>query len=161
MGKELEKILEARNIEAQKRSIKQEKFRAQSVMVGKVGAGATEMSLRGVDGSYLFIVLHPSEVIELIHQTAANIGCTVAITPREDFASYRAWPNSSEITGETNGHSPHAKLANGFEKIGIAAPTTSNNSVTAHKENESTKKVMAASKPPNANRAKRSRKTPE
>jgi hypothetical protein len=158
LSKELEKALEARNLAAQKRSFKQEKFRAQSVMVGKVGAGATEMSLRGMDGGYLFIVLHPPEVIELIHQLAANTGCTVNITPRKDFASYRAWPNSSQAEEGGSGHSPHAEFTAGFEKIGLRSAVTNNNSATIRKENESTKETMAASKPSNTSRAKRSGK---
>lgn len=119
MSKELEKILEARNIAAQKRSVKQEKFRAQSIMVGKVGSGATEVSLRGLDGSYLFIVLHPTEIVELLHQLAANTGCTVDITPREDFASYRSWPNSTQGKNNTGVFTPHADFTPGFEKIGL------------------------------------------
>lgn len=124
MNKKLEEILEARNLAAQKRSFKQEKFRAQSIMVGKVGAGATEVSLRGIDGAYLFIVLHPTEVIELLHQLAANTGCVLDISPRQDFASYRMWldPNQDKEEPSTP-FAPHAKLVSGHDKVGTGDPT--------------------------------------
>jgi len=152
MGKEIEKILEARNIAAQKRSFKQEKFRAQSIMVGKVGSGTTEISLRGLDGSYLFIVLHPTEIIELLHQLAANTGCTVDITPREDFASYRSWPNSTQEKNNTGAFVPHATFTAGFEKIGLSDTVSDRD--TKAKEHDRAEEIMAANKSANKGRIK-------
>jgi hypothetical protein len=120
MKKELEKALEARNLDTHKRSFKQEKFRAQSIMVGKVGHGTTEIALRGLAGDYLFIVLHPAEVVELMHQIAANTGCTIKVAPREDFASYRKWSSPTEGgNGESSGIAPHPEIIAGFQNKGV------------------------------------------
>jgi hypothetical protein len=35
--------------------------------------------------------MQPVEVIELIHQLAANVGCHLQLTPRRDFAAWRDW----------------------------------------------------------------------
>jgi hypothetical protein len=35
--------------------------------------------------------MQPVEVIELIHQLAANVGCHLQLVPRKDFSSWRDW----------------------------------------------------------------------
>jgi hypothetical protein len=65
--------------------------RARSVTVGTCFGGTTELMMRGNDGSVLWTPMQPVEVIELIHQLAANVGCHIALKPREDFASWREW----------------------------------------------------------------------
>jgi hypothetical protein len=61
------------------------------------GSGTTELTMRGVDGTFLWNVYPPTQVIEFIHQLAASIGCNIQIQPREDFSSYREWnPVSDE-----------------------------------------------------------------
>lgn len=65
--------------------------RARSVTVGTCFGGTTELMMRGMNGSVLWAALQPVEVIELIHQLAANVGCHLALKPREDFASWRQW----------------------------------------------------------------------
>tara|TARA_R110000765_G_scaffold62909_1_gene122274 strand:+ start:129 stop:599 length:471 start_codon:yes stop_codon:yes gene_type:complete len=155
MSKELEKILAARALATQKQSFEQEKFRAQSIMVGRVGAGTTEVSLRGLDGDYLFILLHPTEVIELLHQLAANTGCTLDIRPRQDFASFREWPNSNQDEEKlSTSFPPHPKLVSDYNTIGSGDPTAGS-SHTVRKKNESSKETMAVSKPKNTRRAER------
>lgn len=65
--------------------------RARSITVGTCFGGTTELMMRGNDGSVLWCPMQPVEIIELIHQLAANVGCHVALKPREDFASWRQW----------------------------------------------------------------------
>lgn len=69
--------------------------RARSVTVGTAFNGVTEVVLRG-DGKYLFAILQPTEVVELIHQLAANVGCHLQLAPRRDFASWRQWKTTEE-----------------------------------------------------------------
>jgi hypothetical protein len=63
--------------------------RARSVTVGTAFGGTTEVSLRGNDGKTLWCLLQPVEVIELIHQLAANVGCHINLQPRRDFSRNR------------------------------------------------------------------------
>ena len=65
--------------------------RARSVTVGTCFGGTTELMMRGNDGSVLWTPMQPVEVIELIHQLAANVGCHIHLQPRNDFASWRHW----------------------------------------------------------------------
>jgi hypothetical protein len=99
--------------------IQQSKFRAHSMTIGKCGSNSTEITLRGTDGSYLFNIYHPAEVIELIHQMAANIGCHINIKPRSDFATYREW---REVSGEEqqhlNGWAPFPMQSNDSAAVG-------------------------------------------
>lgn len=76
--------------------------RARSVTVGTAFNGVTEVVVRG-DGKYLFAILQPVEVIELIHQLAANVGCHINLQPRKDFASWRNWKYTEEELAQYNG----------------------------------------------------------
>lgn len=64
--------------------------RARSITVGTSFNGTIEISMR-TDGKYLWAVFQPVEVIELIHQLAASVGCHIHIQPRKDFSSWRKW----------------------------------------------------------------------
>lgn len=101
--KEIQKLVDANHLEVQKRAFGQEKFRAQSITIGKAGFGPTEIILRASDGEYLFYILQPVEVIEILEQLAANVGCTVQIEPRKDFASYREWAGEEKKPAPTIG----------------------------------------------------------
>jgi hypothetical protein len=70
--------------------------RASSVTVGTAFGGTSEIGMRRPDGTVTFALLQPVEVIELIHQLAANVGCHIHIQPRKDFSSWRAWKHSEE-----------------------------------------------------------------
>ena len=70
--------------------------RARSVTVGTAFGGTTEVMLRGNDGNILWAILQPVEVIELIHQLAANVGCHIQVQPRADFGSWRQWNYTEE-----------------------------------------------------------------
>ena len=59
--------------------------RARSVTVGTAFGGVTELTMRANDGKTVFAIMQPVETIELIHQLAGNVGCHLALKPREDF----------------------------------------------------------------------------
>lgn len=72
-------------------TLKAELNRARSINVGNAFGGVTEIGLRSAGGTYLWCLLQPTEVTELIHQLSANIGCHIHLQPRKDFASWRIW----------------------------------------------------------------------
>jgi hypothetical protein len=80
--------------------------RARSVTVGTAFGGTIELSMRSSDGTHVWCILQPVEAIELIHQLAANVGCHIAIKPREDFSSWRGWKVSDEERSPLNGQPP-------------------------------------------------------
>ena len=98
---EIDKEINRRAKIRQLKSMSQEEHRAQSITVRTAGGGSTEITLRGTDGSYLWNVYQPVEVIELINQLSANIGCHIQIQPRKDFSSWRQW---NELTDEDRLH---------------------------------------------------------
>jgi hypothetical protein len=71
-------------------------LRARSVTVGTAFGGVTELIMRRGDNSFTFAIMQPVEVVELIHQLAANIGCHMQLVPRKDFASWRDWKLTEE-----------------------------------------------------------------
>ncbi len=73
------------------RNYKSNLTRGRALTVGTAFGGTTEISMRGDGDAYLWILLQPVEVTELIHQLAGNIGCHINIKPRDDFASWRNW----------------------------------------------------------------------
>lgn len=89
--------------------------RARSVTVGTAFGGTTEISMRANDGSNLWCIMQPVEVIELIHQLAANVGCHIHLQPRRDFSSWRDWKYTEEELAHYRGiqplpgvgHAPH------------------------------------------------------
>jgi hypothetical protein len=91
--------------------------RARSVIVGTAFGGVSEISMRRMDGTVTFALLQPVEMVELIHQMAASIGCHINLQPRDDFSSWRQWKHSKEElahyrNGEKSpglGHPPHMK----------------------------------------------------
>ena len=70
--------------------------RARSFTVGTAFGGTTELGMRANNGTYLWAIMQPVEVIELINQLAANIGCHIHLQPRRDFASWRDWKYTEE-----------------------------------------------------------------
>ena len=77
--------------------------RARSITVGTSFGGTSEIMMRTDGGRHLWCVMQPVEVIELIHQLAANVGCNAQITPRKDFASWRDWRVSEAEKKHLNG----------------------------------------------------------
>ena len=93
--------------------------RARSVTVGTSFGGTTEVSMRGPGAGFLFCIMQPVEVIELIHQLAANVGCHINIKPREDFGSWREWRVSEAEKKHLNGHPPFPSDMTLAQFIGI------------------------------------------
>ena len=81
--------------------------RARSVSVGTAFGGVTEISMRCNDGRTVWAIMQPVEVLELIHQLAANVGCHINVQPRDDFSSWRSWRVTEEEKKHLNGHPPH------------------------------------------------------
>lgn len=92
--------------------------RAMSITVGTAFGGTTEISMRGDAGQSVWCIMQPVEVIELIHQLAANVGCHIALKPRKDFASWRDWRVSEEEQLKMNGWAPFVNDMAPFMQIG-------------------------------------------
>lgn len=92
--------------------------RARSVTIGTCFGGTTEIMMRGNDGSVLWAPMQPVEVIELIHQLAANVGCHIALAPRKDFSSWREWRVSEAEKKHLHGHPPFVNDMAVFQRLG-------------------------------------------
>ena len=146
--KDLEKTLARKMKERQIKSLEQEDYRAQSLTVGSSGGGVTEITMRGVTNGFLWCIYQPVEVVELINQLAASIGCHIHIQPRNDFASWRQWNNiSDEERLHLNGFPPFADRTglNNRAGTGITQETKlklQNDTNVKEKENVATKKAV-------------------
>jgi hypothetical protein len=90
--------------------------RARSVTVGTAFGGTIELMMRKHDGNVVWATLQPVEVIELLHQLSAGVGCQLYLHPREDFASWRDWKTETpEEIRHLNGHPPFASDINPHE----------------------------------------------
>jgi len=115
--KELEKKLHESARKHQADSTKANKTRAQSITVGTAGGGTVEIIMRSAAGKFLWNTYQPVEVMELINQLSAAIGCHIQIVPRQDFGAWRSWKMSPEELEHARGmqpfqgvgHSPHPK----------------------------------------------------
>jgi hypothetical protein len=94
--------------------------RARSITVGTSFGGTSEIMMRTDGGRHLWCVMQPVEVIELIHQLAANVGCNAQITPRKDFASWRDWRVSEAEKKHLNGHPPFVNDMAMFQQLGAS-----------------------------------------
>ena len=98
--KEQQKAIDAKRFETDQ---EEAHHRARGVTVGTAFGGSTEIAMRGVGAQFLFAILQPVEVVELINQLSANIGCHIHIMPRQDFASWRDWKVSPEELAHARG----------------------------------------------------------
>lgn len=94
--------------------------RSRSITVGTSFGGTTEISMRGNGDRFLYCIMQPVEVVELVHQLAANIGCHIAIKPREDFSSWREWRVPEAEKQHLNGHAPFVNDMAVFQRLGAA-----------------------------------------
>jgi hypothetical protein len=94
--------------------------RARSVTVGTAFGGTTEIMMRGDGGRHMWCIMQPVEVTELIHQLAANIGCHIAVKPRDDFASWREWRVSEAEKKHLNEHAPFPNDMAVFQQLGAS-----------------------------------------
>ena len=96
--------------------------RARSITVGTTFGGTTEIGMRCNDGRFVWSVMQPVEVIELIHQLAANVGCHINLAPRRDFSSWRDWRVSEEERLHLNGHPPFPNDMAPYNQVGANLP---------------------------------------
>lgn len=92
--------------------------RARAITVGTSFGGTTELMMRGNDGAVLWCPMQPVEVVELIHQLAANVGCHIALKPRDDFSSWREWRISEAEKNHLNGFPPFVNDMAVFQRLG-------------------------------------------
>lgn len=111
------------NAEQMLLSSKSNASRSRSVTVGTAFGGVTEISMRGDGGQALWCLMQPVEVIELIHQLAANVGCHINLQPRNDFSSWRGWNVTEQALLHGNGHAPVTDDFDTGMKVGLSAPT--------------------------------------
>ena len=130
--------------------------RARSVTVGTAFGGTTEVSLRGNDGKTLWCLLQPVEVIELIHQLAANVGCHINLQPRKDFSSWRDWRVSEEEKLHLAGHPPFVNDMAPHNNVGANLPPPDQQ--PGMKFNRSNEHVVATKKTVNRRNTKRASK---
>lgn len=94
--------------------------RARSITVGTAFGGTSEIMMRGDGGRHLWCAMQPCEVVELINQLAANVGCNVVLKPRNDFASWRDWRVSDSEKKHLNGHVPFVNDMAVFQQLGAS-----------------------------------------
>jgi hypothetical protein len=150
-----------------KKKLQQQHFeeaqtRARSVTVGTAFGGTTELIMRRGDGSFTFAIMQPVEVIELIHQLAANIGCHLQLVPRKDFGSWRDWKYTEAELAHYRGvqflpgvgHPPHSNDMAPHMLVGANLPHPEQQSGMPLKE-ELDDETMAIEAPKQRRRAKR------
>ena len=117
---EVQRIEKIRQLEAELDLENREsnRNRSRSIMVGTSFGGTTEISMRGNGEKFLYCQMQPAEVLELIHQLAANVGCHIAIKPREDFGSWREWRVPESEKKHLNGHAPFVNDMAVFQRLG-------------------------------------------
>jgi hypothetical protein len=94
--------------------------RARSVTVGTAFGGTTELMMRSDGGRHIWCLMQPVEVIELIHQLSANVGCHIQLKPRDDFSSWREWRVSEAEKKHLSGHAPFVNDMAVFHQLGAA-----------------------------------------
>lgn len=101
------------------RNLKSNASRARAITVGTAFGGTTEISIRGDGGDTLWCLMQPVEVIELINQLSANIGCHIHIQPRKDFSSWREWNLTEAEKLHYKGHVPFVNDMSPFYQVGV------------------------------------------
>lgn len=146
--KDFKKELEARNKQRHLESLDANKDRAHSISIGHSSGGTTEINMRTNSGKFIWNVYQPVEVVEILYQLAASIGCHIDIQPRNDFASWRQWKKPTEEEHKhLNGHAPFAKYVENDRKKGMLGhekqnPSPEQTHEVQEKENVATKKAV-------------------
>lgn len=119
---QVERIKKFQNLQAKMdvENLESNYNRARSITVGTSFGGTSEIMMRADGGRHLWCVMQPVEVIELIHQLAANVGCNAQLTPRKDFASWRDWRVSEAEKKHLNGHAPFVNDMAVFQRLGAS-----------------------------------------
>jgi hypothetical protein len=92
--------------------------KARSISIGTAFGGTSEIMLRADGGRHIWCVMQPVEVVELIHQLAANIGYNLKIKPRNDFSSWRDWRITAEDRLHYGNHAPFVNDMAPFHQLG-------------------------------------------
>ena len=87
---ELRKKIHQMHEENEYNSLLQNRNRARSITVGTCFGGIVEVSMRGDFGS-MHTPLHPVEAVEFLEQLAAACGLEIAMRPKQNFSTWRAW----------------------------------------------------------------------
>lgn len=144
-------------------ALSEQAVRARSITVGTAFGGTSEITVRRHDGTVVFALLQPVEVVELIHQMAASVGCYVHLQPRKDFASWRNWKHTDEELshfrgpGNTHGsgHPPHVKIAGDEKDYKTALPPPDQQPGLALPPPKDSNETVATEKPSKRRRVKR------
>jgi len=158
MKKQFQKRIQEIDAEFQARNRENELNRARSVTVGTAFGGTTELMMRG-NNNFMWATMQPVEVVELINQLAAGIGCHIAIKPRNDFASWREWQLDAPWNVSGNGWPPFADEITPHANRGAVLPPPEQQPGMIKSKIRSTENVMAIEKPKNRRSVKRSAKT--
>lgn len=133
--------------------------RTRSMTVGTAFGGVTEISMRSNSGETFWCLMQPVEVIELIHQLAANVGCRINLQPRNDFSSWRGWNVTEQALLHGNGHAPVTDDFDAGMKVGLSAPTAlPETDLNLEIPNRSNEHVVATKKTVNKRNTKRAAK---
>jgi hypothetical protein len=116
LAKKRQEIIQLQELESYESNLS----RARSINVGTAFGGTTEIMMRGDGGRHMWCVMQPVEVTELIHQLAANIGCHIAVKPRDDFASWREWRVSEAEKKHLNSNAPFPNDMSVFQQLGAS-----------------------------------------
>ena len=157
MSKSVEKQFKELNEKMMLQNRENEFNRARSVTVGTAFGGTVEVMMRGNIG-FLWATMQPVEVVELINQLAAGIGCHIAIKPRNDFSSWREWKLDAPWNVAGNGWPPFADELAPHAKRGAELPPPEQQPGMIKPEYRSKENVMATEKPKNRRISKRSAK---
>jgi hypothetical protein len=111
--------------------------------------------------------MQPVEVVELIHQLSANVGCHLQLIPRQDFASWRDWKVSEEQLEHTRGiqatqglgFAPFVNDMAPHAQVGANLPSPEEQAGLPNNLNVPEKKNVATKKAINKRTTKRSRAT--
>tara|TARA_Y100000385_G_scaffold238032_1_gene252862 strand:- start:102 stop:641 length:540 start_codon:yes stop_codon:yes gene_type:complete len=143
--------------------------RARGFTIGTAFGGTTEISMRGNAGQNLFCLLQPVEVIELIHQLSANVGCHLKLLPRKDFSSWRDWQLTEEELAHYRGnqalpgvgHPPHSNDMAVHHDVGggVLPATEVQAGVPLQIKEKEKENAVAIKKTVNKRSTKRSRKS--
>lgn len=157
MKKQFQKRIQEIDAEFQARNRENELNRARSVTVGTAFGGTVEIMMRG-NNNFMWATMQPVEVVELINQLSAGIGCHIAIKPRNDFASWREWQLDAPWNVSGNGWPPFADEITPHAKRGAELPPPEQQPGIMKPEYRSKENVMATEKPKNRRSIKRTAK---
>lgn len=157
MKKQAQKRIQDIEDEYYVRNRENELNRARSVTVGTCFGGTVEVMMRSNNG-FLWATMQPVEVVELINQLAAGIGCHIAIKPRQDFASWREWKVDAPFNISGNGWPPFADDIGPHAQRGAVLPSPEKQPGVIKPEYRSKQNVMATEKLKNRRSSKRTAK---